>query len=139
MRAGVDLAGRACLVGTSWLFKFFRAANTIGFEEAPRLIREPIIFRARPGLRSVEAELKLASSATDPLGDVPVRGVIDAWYGTFDNTMLPGRTVRRVRNPLAFGRKALTRFDTFALLDKERVPPLRLRERARLRRQLRRF
>jgi acetoacetate decarboxylase len=139
LRAGRDLGDAPCLIGTSWLFKYFRAASTAGFQEAPRLIREPVLFRPRDGLRTASVDLKLLSSATDPLGDVPVLDVVDAWYGVFDNTMLPGRTVRRVRNSYRFAPRAFARFDSLQLLDRSRVPSRSFAERMRLRRKLRRY
>jgi acetoacetate decarboxylase len=139
MRNAEDLEGRPCLVGTSWLFKHFPAAGNGMFETAPRLIREPVVFRPRPGQRSGDLDLKLVSSTTDPLGDIPIREVVEAQYGLFDNTMLPGRTVRRIRNLPNFIPRSLFTNDTFALVLESSPPARSLLEQVRLRRQLRRY
>jgi len=139
LRGAEDLEGGRCLVGTFWLFKYTRSATTAGFESAPRLVREPVISRPRAGVRDASVDLQLNSSATDPLGDVPVIDVVDAWYGTFDNTMLPGRTVRRVRNILRFAPSAFARYDAFALMERARLPSRSALEKLRLRRKLKRY
>lgn len=138
-RDGVDLEGRPCLVGTSWLFKHFPAADNRMFETPPRFIREPVLFRPRPGQLSGDLDLKLVSSLTDPLGDIPIRQVVEAQYGLFDNTMLPGKTVRKVRNLYNFIPRSLFGNDTFALILESSAAAHTPIEQVRLRRRLRRY
>lgn len=138
-REGQDLEGRPCLVGTSWLFKHFPAADNRMFETAPRLIREPVLFRPRPGMLSGDLDLKLVSSVTDRLGDIPILEVLEAQYGLFDNTMLPGKVVRKVRNLINFVPRSLFGSDAFALVLESNPPTRSLLEQMRLRRQLRRY
>lgn len=138
-REGEDLEGKPCLVGTSWLFKHFPAADNRTFETAPRLIREPVLFRPRPGQLSGDLDLKLVSSVTDPLGDIPVLEVLEAQYGFFDNTMLPGKVVRKVRNLINFVPRSLFANDVYALILESNPTTRSVLERVRLRRRLRRY
>ena len=59
--------------------------------------------------------------------------------GTFDNTMLPGRVVRRIYNQWRFVPKSLFKNDAFALIDPGSLPALSLSERRRQRRRLRSY
>jgi acetoacetate decarboxylase len=138
-RDGEDLEGRPCLIGTSWLFKHFPAAGARMFETAPRLIREPVLFRPRPGQLSGDLDLKLVSSVTDPLGDIPVREVVGAQYGLFDNTMLPGKAVRKVRNLYNFVPRSMFSDDSLALVLESNPAGRSPLEQVRLRRRLRRY
>jgi acetoacetate decarboxylase len=128
-----DLEGRPCRKGVSFLFKFFPSPDGRGFDYVPRLVREVVLFRPRDDLRSGAGKLELASSPYDPLGDIPVRDLIDVGYGTWDNDMLPGRVVARVKNPLSFARHAMFKQDYVGwALDRDELPaPLKRRERAR--------
>ncbi len=85
------------------------------------------------------AEVELSSTTTDPLGEIPVRQITAAGYGTFDNTMLPGRTVRRIFNRWRFVPKSMFKNDAFALIDPGSLPALTLRERRQQRKQLRSY
>jgi len=127
-----DLEGRPCRKGVSFLFKFSRSPDGRGFDYVPRLIREVVLFRPRDGLMSGAGKLEMASSPYDPLGDVPVLDLIDVGYGIWDNDMLPGRLVARVRNPLGFARHAMFKEDYVGwALDRGELPsPLKRRERA---------
>ena len=135
----LDLKGQPCLKSVSWLFKYFPAADGGAFEEAPLLVREPVLFRPRDGQRGGRLDMKLVSSPTDPLGDIPVLEVVEAGYGTFDNTMLPGRVIRKVRNKYRFMPKALFKFDWMDLIDFDALPSRSILERWRLRQALRRY
>jgi acetoacetate decarboxylase len=137
--ADVDLDGQPCRKTVSWLFKYFPAARGAGLESAPLLVREAVLFRPREGLRSGRFELRMLSSPTDPLGDIPVLEVLAGGYGVFDNTMLPGRVVRRIRNVYRFLPKALFKFDWYDLIDIESVPARSLRERRRLHKAIARY
>jgi acetoacetate decarboxylase len=130
-----DLEGRPCRKGVSFLFKFTRSPDGRGFDFVPRLVREVVLFRPRDDLTSGTGKLEMASSPYDPLGDIPVRDLIDVSYGTWDNDMLPGRVIARVRNVLGFARHAMFKEDYVGwFLDKgeSELPPLpNRRERGR--------
>jgi acetoacetate decarboxylase len=136
-----DFEGRPCRKVVSFLFKFSRSPGGRGFDFVPRLVREALLFRPRDDLMSGNGTLELVSSPHDPLGDIPVRDLMDVTYGTWDNDMLPGRVVARVRNPLAFARYAMFKED-FAgwFLDSgEALPPPKGRERSRRRKMMKAF
>ena len=82
-----------------------------GFDYLPRLIAEPIVLRPRDDVRSGEGILSLTSSPYDPVGEIPVVEMITCAYGTYDNTMMPGKVVGRVWNPLAFAKHAFFKVD----------------------------
>jgi acetoacetate decarboxylase len=128
-----DLEDRPCRKGVSFLFKFFPSPDGRGFDFVPRLVREVVLFRPRDDLMSGTGKLEMTSSPYDPLGDIPVRDLMDVFYGTWDNSMLPGRVVARVNNPLGFARHAMFKQDYIGwALDRDELPsPLKRRERAR--------
>lgn len=132
----IDPEGRPCRNNVSFLFKFLPAARGAPLESAPLLIRQATLFRPRPGMMTGVGKTVLSSTEVDPLGDIPVRDVLDATYGIFDNRMLPGRVVRRIRNPLRFAPHALFKNDLFPVLAAREAPPLGLRERRQQRREL---
>ncbi len=131
-----DLEGHQAMLGLSFLFKYFPTTSGRGFEHAPRLIRQPNLFRPRPGMRAGAGKLELGSSATDPLGDIPVREVVSMTYGVYDNVMLPGRKVATVRNPLRFAPYAFFKTDIVALVDPGEMPQLTFRQRRDLKKRL---
>lgn len=133
----LDLDGHPCHKAIAFLFKHFPAADGGAFETAPRLVRQVTFFRPRPGLLAGAGKVELGTSTTDPLGEVPVRAIQGAWYGVYDNTMLPGRVIHRVHNPLPFLPYSLSTADGPALIDLERLPDLSWSERVRQRRRLR--
>jgi acetoacetate decarboxylase len=127
-----DLEGRPCRKAVSFLFKFFPSPDGRGFDYVPRLVREVVLFRPRDGVMAGAGKLEMVSSPYDPLGDIPVLDLIDVSYGTWDNVMLPGRVVARIRNPLGFVRHAMFKQDYIGWsLDGDELPsPLKRRERA---------
>jgi acetoacetate decarboxylase len=106
-----DLQGRPCRKVVAFLFKYFPSPSGRGFDYLPRLVREAVLFRPRDDVRSGAGKLEMASSPYDPLGDIPVRDLLDISYGTWDNDMLPGRVVARVWNPFDFVRYATFKQD----------------------------
>jgi len=138
---GEDLEGRTCRKVVTFNFKFFLSPNGRSFDHLPRLVREVVLFRPRGDTMSGAGKLEMASSPYDPLGDVPVLGLVDVFYGTWDNTMLPGRAVSRVKNPLSFAKYAMFKADFLGwALDTGELPPrLGRRERARRWKALRRY
>ena len=130
-----DLEDRPCRKVVSFLFKFSRSPDGRGFDFVPRLVREVVLFRPRDDLTSGTGKLEMVSSPYDPLGEIPVRDLIDVTYGTWDNDMLPGGVIARVSNPLGFARHAMFKEDYggwFLDEDESDFPPvLNRRERAR--------
>lgn len=96
---------------TVFLFKHFQSPTMRGFDYLPRLVAEPVVLRPRDDVRSGEGTLRLTSSPYDPVGEVPVGELVTCAYGKFDNTMLPGKIVGRVWNPLAFAKHAFFKVD----------------------------
>ena len=135
----VDPGGRSCEKVVSFLFKYFPAADGGPFEYSPELIRQVTLVRPRPGQLTGTVKLELGSTASDPLGEIPVRQIMATGYGVFDNTMLPGRVVRRIYNRWRFVPKSLFKNDAFTLVDLGSLPALTLRERRQQRKQLRTY
>ncbi len=50
--------------------------------------------------------MKLTSTSYDPLADIAVGEITKIVYGKFHNTMLPGKVIARVWNPLQFAKHA---------------------------------
>lgn len=96
---------------TVYLFKHFQSPTMRGFDYLPRLVAEPVVLRPRDDVLDGNGALSLTSSPYDPVGEIPVIEMITCAYGTFDNTMLPGKVVGRVWNPLAFAKHALFKVD----------------------------
>ncbi len=111
MTGTLDPAGAQSFEVTAYMFKHFQAPSLRGFDYLPRLVSEPIILRPRNDTLSGEGNLCLTSSPYDPLGEIPVVEMITCAYGTFDNTMLPGKVVGRVWNPFAFAKHAFSKVD----------------------------
>lgn len=130
-----DLEGNPALPFVSFLFKYFPAADGSGFEYPPRVIRQVTLFRPREGLQSGAGKIELGRAAADPLGEIPVRDIAIVVYGTFDNVMLPGRVVSKVRNPMRFAPHAFFSTDTLATVDLAARPPMSRRARRRFRKR----
>ena len=96
---------------TVYLFKHFQSPTMRGFDYFPRLIAEPIVLRPRDDLRAGDGTLSLTSSPYDPVGEIPVTEMVTCAYGTYDNTMMPGKVVGRVWNPIAFAKHAFFKVD----------------------------
>lgn len=97
--AAVDDTGQPCRQVVSFLFKFFMRPDLKGFDYLPRLIRQATLLRPRAELKRGSGSVVVRSSACDPLGAIPVMGEsVRCLYGIWDNTMMPGRVLRRVWN-----------------------------------------
>jgi len=105
-----DLEGRPIRKVVLFPFKYFPSPG-VGFDYLPRLVRDVGLFRPRDDVRSGPGKLEMVSSPYDPLGDTPVRDLLDISYGTWDFDQLPGRVVARVKNPLRFARYAMFKQD----------------------------
>jgi acetoacetate decarboxylase len=136
-----DLEGRPARASTSFLFKYSLAAQGGLFAHLPQLVRQVTLMAPREStIEGVEgAKLELASSKVDALGEVPAYEILSASYGVFDSTMLPGKVLRRVYNPLAFAPYAMFKNDIFAHIDPNTLPTLTRGERRRQRRELAKY
>jgi acetoacetate decarboxylase len=108
--------GRPCQDGISFLYKNFLSPDGKGFDYIPRLVRQTIQFRPRADLVTGEGRVIVQSSAYDPLGDIPVRSMVSCLYGTWDNTMVPGKVVSRAWNVFGFLPYAFCRTDLAPVL-----------------------
>ena len=106
-----DWDGIKCQKLVSFLFKHFPSPSGNNFDYFPRLIREPVLFRPIGKLRAGTGKISLGCSAYDPLGVIPVNSISNIMYGLFHNTMLPGKVVGRVWNPLRFMKHACFKMD----------------------------
>ena len=129
-----DLEGNPCRKFVAFTFKFFPSQSG-GFDYLPRLRRDVLLLRPRDEVRSGSGNLEMVSSPYDPLGDIPVRDLLDVSYGTFDNQQLPGRVVARVKNPLGFMRYAGFKMDYLGWMLEQDDMPTRPERSERRRRQ----
>jgi acetoacetate decarboxylase len=140
-RQVLNLEGRPAEASTSFLFKYSMAAGGGMFAHLPQLVRQVTLLAAREGtLEGVEgAKLELVSSKVDALGEIPAYEILGATYGVFDNTMLPGKVLRRVYNPLAFAPYAMFKNDILTYIDPNTLPVRTGAERRRQRRELAKY
>jgi acetoacetate decarboxylase len=129
-----DLAGRPSWKLVAFVFKHFPSPGG-GFDYLPRLVRGVMLCRPRDDVRSGTGRLELVSSPYDPLGDIPVRDLLDVSYGTWDNDQLPGRVVARVWNPFGFIRYAAFKADFAGWAFQQDELPVRPGRRERRRRK----
>ena len=126
------LAGEPALSGVNWLFKTALGEGIHAYKWRPVLTRQSVLFSPRPGQRRAQLELKLISTPTDPLGDIPIVEIAAAGFGAFDIALLPARTVHRVRNPWDLYRKTTFASDWFADMDFDALPSHGIRDQIRL-------
>ncbi len=133
-----DWNGIQCQKVICYLFKYFPSPSGDGFDYFPRLIREPVLFRPLGKLRAGAGKISLGCSAYDPLGVIPVNSISSMTYGLFHNTMLPGRVVARVWNPLRFIKHAYFKVDSApTILDS--FDPNQVEQSKAIRRKLRQY
>ena len=114
----VDWDGVQCYKVIVFLTKYFQSPGGGGFDYLPRLIREPVLFRTNATVRHGSGTVMLTSTPWDPLGEVPTGEIISMFYGVWHNTMLPGKVVSRMWNPMRFAKHAFYKTDfTPYLLD----------------------
>ena len=106
-----DWHDKPCYKLISFLFKHFPSAGGKSFDYFPRLIREPVLFRPAGALKSGTGVVTLKSTTVDPLGEIAVGPIKSMFYGTFHNTMLPGKVVSRIWNPMKFIKHAFFKND----------------------------
>ena len=123
-----DWDGVACIKVISFLFKYFQSPGGNSFDYLPRLIREPVLFRSKKTPRTGAGTLQLGATIYDPLSEITVNKVTGITHGIFDNTMLPGRVVARVWNPLRFLKHAFFKNDFVATLLAQYDPAISKRE-----------
>lgn len=109
-----DLNGSPCRKAVSFLFKHSFSPSGRGLDYVPRLVRQVTLLRPRAGVRTGNGTVSLASTATDPLGEVAVRETLSFVHGLWDNDMLPGRVVARAWNVPRFLPHAMFKTDFFA-------------------------
>lgn len=95
----------------SFLFKYFLSPGGSNFDYFPRLIREPILFRRQGKTLEVTGRVILSSTPYDPLGEIPVGEISRMFYGKWHNTMLPGKVITKIWNPIKFARYAYFKGD----------------------------
>ena len=136
-----DLEGQPAGAVTSFLFKYSAGAKGGLFAHLPQLVRQVTLMVPRENtVEGIEgAKLELVSSKLDALGEIPAYEILSARYGVFDNTMLPGKVLRRIHNPLAFAPYAMFKNDIFAYIDPNTLPDLTGAERRKQRRELAKY
>jgi acetoacetate decarboxylase len=78
-------------------FKFFQSPRLTGFDYKPRLVKQVTTFRPSSKIKlSSRFDLKLKSSKTDSLAEIPVKEPMMGMHGVFNNTMHPGEVVAEV-------------------------------------------
>lgn len=78
-------------------FKFFLSPRSSDFDYKPRLVKQVSTFRPSSKIKmSSRFDLKLKSSETDPLAEIPVKEPVMGMYGVFNNTMHAGEVVAEV-------------------------------------------
>jgi acetoacetate decarboxylase len=81
----------------SYNFKFFQSPRLTGFDYKPRLVKQVTTLKPSSKIKlSSGFNLKLKSSDTDPLGEIPVKEPLMGLYGIFNNTMHPGEVIVEV-------------------------------------------
>ena len=107
----LDSGGARSFEVTAYMVKHFQAPTMRGFDYFPRLIAEPVILRPGPDTLSGSGKLTLRSSPYDPIAEVPIVELVNCAYGTYNNTMMPGKVVGRVWNLLRFAKHAFFKVD----------------------------
>jgi acetoacetate decarboxylase len=78
-------------------FKFFQSPRLSDFDYKPRLVKQVTTFRPSSKIKlSYGFDLKLRSSDSDPLAEIPVKQPMMGMYGVFNNTMHAGEVVAEV-------------------------------------------
>ena len=78
-------------------FKFFQSPRLTGFDYKPRLVKQVTTWKPSGKIKlSSGFNLKLKSSDSDPLGEIPVKEPLMGLYGIFNNTMHPGEVIAEV-------------------------------------------
>jgi acetoacetate decarboxylase len=81
----------------SYNFKFFQSPRLTDFDYKPRLVKQATTFKPSSKIKlSFSFDLKLKSSDTDPLAEIPVKQPLMGLYGIFNNTMHPGEVIAEV-------------------------------------------
>lgn len=81
----------------SYNFKFFRSPRLTSFDYRPRLVKQVTTFKPSSKIKlSSSFDLKLRSSDSDTLAEIPVKEPVMGIYGIFNNTMHPGEVIAEV-------------------------------------------
>jgi acetoacetate decarboxylase len=106
-----DWDGEQCYRVLSFLFKFFLSPDGSNFDYFPRLVRQATLFRRLGKTVQVTGKVTLSSTPCDPLGEVSVGDIIGIIYGQWHNTMLPGKVVTKIWNPMKFVKHSFFKSD----------------------------
>ena len=81
----------------SYNFKFFQSPRLTGFDYKPRLVKQVTTLKPSSKIKlSSGFNLKLKSSDSDPLAEIPVKEPLMGLYGIFNNTMHLGEVIAEV-------------------------------------------
>ncbi len=134
----VDWDGVQSYKVLSFLFKYFQSPSGGSFDYLPRLIREPVLFRKEGIVFKGSGKVIMISTSWDPLGEVPVGDIVNMFYGKWHNTMLPGKVVARIWNPMKFAKHAFFKTD-FAPILIEKYDPSGSRRAKEIKKATKRF
>ena len=101
--------------------------NGSSFDYFPRLVRQPILFRRQGKISEVTGKVFLSSTPCDPLGEVAVGEIIKMVYGKWHNTMLTGKVVGKIWNPVKFAKYSFFKTDIVPALLSNYDPSLSAR------------
>lgn len=100
----------------SFLYKYFLNPSASNFDYRPRLVRVPLLYRRLGKTFEVSGKVTMSSTPFDPLGEIPVGEILGIFYGKWHATILPGRVVASIWNPIRFVRHAYFKIDAVPTL-----------------------
>ncbi len=109
MIVGTGMEPAGAIDAISYNFKHFLAAEGMGFDYNPRLVKQVTLMRPKE-VRIGEAEVILNPSDYDPWAEVEVVRVLGAIYTRGDNSMKSGAVVAEA-DPLEFAPHAFLKWD----------------------------
>ena len=134
-----DLDDEPCYKEVSFGVKWSMTPDSRSLHYLPRVVRGVVLNRPRDDLRTGPGNVTLTSSSSDPLGEIPIRGIISSQFGIIDATGLPGRVVGRVWGIRSI-QNAMIRQDALAyMLDNGLLAKRDRREQKRIWKPIRRY
>jgi len=100
----------------SFLYKYFVNPSASNFDYRPRLVRVPLLYKRLGKTFEVSGKVTMSSTPFDPLGEIPVGEILGIFYGKWHVTILPGRVVASIWNPIRFVRHAYFKTDVVPTL-----------------------
>lgn len=134
-----DLDGRPCFKEVSFGVKWSMTPDSRSLHYMPRVVRGVVLNRPRDDLMTGPGTVTLTSSSSDPLGEIPIRGIVRSQFGTIDATGLPGRVVGRVWNIRTLQRTMIRQDALAYMLDQGLLTSRDRQERKRLWKAIRRY